>query len=387
MNSLFLKRTFWGSLLIMVGILWLTENIFNLDIPVFRILISLTLIIIGFALIKGWRFTRMEGSQTLFGASTQLKFGNTMVDLIAASSKGKRDEINITGKAQVQEFELSADNYEVNKHYFVNLYHHDHYDQSMATLPIVNTTVNITRMEVWLTNRTNNTDNTRNIIAFTDLGEAIPENIQGNPGSLASSELPDNDANGLYAWASGQPLVRGFVNAVSVLSSQGTSPGPFQQAFDYEKVQNARKLGEQEFSYNAQLGFISLNQPLNTDEVLAVAYEYTYRGETYQVGEFSTDGIAGQEALILKLLKPTIINPQNKLWALMMKNVYAIGAYQVDKQGFRLNLLYNNPETPPGEHKLAYEFDTMVFQEDTYYVRLIIDGQIKINFKMNPRRS
>lgn len=287
----------------------------------------------------------IQGSQTLFGASTQLKFGNTMVDLIAASSKGKRDEINITGKAQVQEFELSADNYEVNKHYFVNLYHHDHYDQSMATLPIVNTTVNITRMEVWLTNRTNNTDNTRNIIAFTDLGEAIPENIQGNPGSLASSELPDNDANGLYAWASGQPLVRGFVNAVSVLSSQGTSPGPFQQAFDYEKVQNARKLGEQEFSYNAQLGFISLNQPLNTDEVLAVAYEYTYRGETYQVGEFSTDGIAGQEALILKLLKPTIINPQNKLWALMMKNVYSIGAYQVDQQGFRLDLLYNNPAT------------------------------------------
>ena len=28
-----------------------------------------------------------------------------------------------------------------------------------------------------------------------------------------------------------------------------------------------------------------------------------------------------------------------------MKNVYSIGAYQVDQQGFRLDLLYNNPET------------------------------------------
>ena len=287
----------------------------------------------------------IQGSQTLFGATTQLKFGNTTVDLIAASSKGKRDEINIAGKAQIQEFELSADNYEVNRHYFVNLYHHDNYDQSMSTLPIVNTTVNITRMEVWLTNRTNNTENTRNIVAFTDLGEALPQNIQGNPGSLSSSELPDNDANGLYSWASGQPLIRGFVNAVGVLSSQGTSPGPFQQAFDYEKVENARKLAEQEYSYNAQLGFISLNQPLNNDEVLAVAYEYTYRGETYQVGEFSTDGIDGQNALILKLIKPTIINPQNKVWDLMMKNVYSIGAYQLDQTGFRLDLLYNNPAT------------------------------------------
>lgn len=287
----------------------------------------------------------IQGSQTLFGVSTQLKFGRTTVDLIGASSKGKKQEINISGKAQIQEFELGADNYEANRHYFLNLYHRDHYDEGMATLPIVNSTVNITRMEVWLTNRTNNTENTRNIIAFSDLGEGKSENCQGNPGSFSGDELPDNSANGLYSWASGQPLVRSFVNAVSALSAQGTAPGPFEQAIEYEKVENARKLTEQEFSYNAQLGFISLNLPLNNDEVLAVAYEYTYRGQTYQVGEFSTDGVAGQEALILKLLKSTITDPGNKIWDLMMKNVYSIGAYQVDQNGFRMDLLYNNPAT------------------------------------------
>ncbi len=287
----------------------------------------------------------IQGSQTLFGAKTQMKFGRSTVDLIAASSKGKRQEINITGKAQVQKFELSADNYEANRHYFLNLYHHDHYDEAMSTVPIVNSTTYITRMEVWVTNRTNNTENTRNILAFADLGEAKPENWQGNPGSAAAVDLPDNDANGLYSWAAGQPLVRSFVNSVSALSSQVVSPGPFQQAIEYEKVENARKLTEQEFSYNALLGYISLNLPLNNDEVLAVAYEYTYRGDTYQVGEFSTDGSSGQEALLLKLLKPTITNPNNKVWDLMMKNVYSIGAYQVDQQGFRIDLLYNNPET------------------------------------------
>ena len=288
----------------------------------------------------------IQGSQTLFGASTQLKFGKTTVDLIAASSKGKRQEINITGKAQVQEFELSADNYEANRHYFLNLYHKDHYDEGMSTLPIVNSTININRMEVWLTNRTNNTENTRNIIAFTDLGESKAENCEGDPGTYSGSDLPSNNANGIYKWASvDEPNIRTFVNSVAALSSQGTQPGPFEQAINYEKVENARKLTEQEFTYNAQLGFISLNLPLNNDEVLAVAYEYTYRGDTYQVGEFSTDGIDGQDALLLKLIKPTITNPKNKLWDLMMKNVYSIGAYQVDQVGFRLDLLYNNPAT------------------------------------------
>ena len=40
-----------------------------------------------------------------------------------------------------------------------------------------------------------------------------------------------------------------------------------------------------------------------------------------------------------------IVYPKNKLWDLMMKNVYSIGAYQVGQQGFRMNFLYNNPAT------------------------------------------
>lgn len=288
--------------------------------------------------------TLIQGSQTLFGAKTQLKFGRATVDLIAASSKGKRTEINVSGKAQTQKFELTADNYEANKHYFLNLYHQQHYDTAMSTLPVVNSTAFITRIEVWVTNRSNITENTRNIIAFADLGESKQTNWQGNPGNASPNEMPDNQSNGLYDWAANQPLIRGFSNAVSTLSAQVNSPGPFQQAIEYEKVENARRLTESDFSYNSLLGYISLNQALNNDEVLGVAYEYTYRGQTYQVGEFSTDGSDGQDALILKLLKPTITNPNNKVWDLMMKNVYSIGAYNVDQAGFKINILYNNPD-------------------------------------------
>ena len=289
--------------------------------------------------------TLIQGSQTLFGAKTQLKFGRATIDLIAASSKGKRTEINVSGKAQTQEINVTADNYDANKHYFLNLYHQQNYDFAMSTLPVVSSTTFITRIEVWITNRTSVTENTRNIIAFTDLGESKPENCQGNPINFSLDIQPDNTSNSLYNWAVTQPSIRDFSNSVQVLSNQVSTPGPFKPAIHYEKLENAKKLSETEFTYNALLGYISLNTNLNNDEVLAVAYEYTYRGETFQVGEFSTDGSNGQEALILKLLKPTITNPNNKIWDLMMKNVYSIQSAQVDQTGFRLDILYNNPET------------------------------------------
>lgn len=81
-------------------------------------------------------------------------------------------------------------------------------------------------------------------------------------------------------------------------------PG-FQIGRDFEKIENARKLNEREFTYNKQLHYISLNTALNTDEVLAVAYEYTLGGQLYKVGEFSTDGITAPQTLFLKMLKGT----------------------------------------------------------------------------------
>ncbi len=331
----------------------------------------------------------IPSSQTLFGASTQLRFGKTYVDLIAASQRGQRKEITIEGEAQQQRFDLTADNYEANRHYFINHYHRDHYNEAMETLPIANTTINITRIEVWVTNRNATTENTRNILAFADLGEARQENCEGDPGNYWVDELPDNDANGLYAWASTNPMIRGFVNSVSALSSQVVQPGPFQQAIHYEKVENARKLTEQEFTYNAQLGFVSLNLPLNNDEVLGVAYEYTYRGDTYQVGELSTDGSTGQEALILKMLRPTLLNPNTNTWDLMMKNVYSIGAYQLDQDGFRMDVMYNNPATSvvgpflPSEN-FSYNPLSSVVLDEQQLVTLINMDKINYNYQQFP---
>ena len=52
-----------------------------------------------------------------------------------------------------------------------------------------------------------------------------------------------------------------------------------------KKLERARKLTESEYTLHPQLGYISLNQALNNDEVLAVAFQYTVGNNTFQVGE------------------------------------------------------------------------------------------------------
>jgi len=319
--------------------------------------------------------TLIQGSQTLFGAKTRLQFGKLTVDAIASQSRGQRQVINVEGGAQTTQFEVGADMYEQNKHYFLGHYFHDNYDNAMASLPIVNSAINITRIEVWVTNRQNITENTRNFVAFADLGEALPQHFQGGSvSSDLSNPLPRNDANNLYDWALSNTAVRSFFNATTALSTQTTSPGPFNQAFEYEKVENARKLTEQEYSYNPLLGYISLNMPLNTDEVLGVAFEYTVNGRTYQVGEFSYDGVNGTDALFLKMLRSTILSPQMQIWDLMMKNVYSVGGFQLSQETFRMDLWYNNPET-----SLPVNFMPYPVVEEVLLVELLEMDQLNIN--------
>jgi cell surface protein SprA len=143
-----------------------------------------------------------------------------------------------------------------------------------------------------------------------------------------------------------------FTTAYSIIRSvdQVTNAfGPlypgFQIGRDFEKIENARKLDEREYYFNKQLGFISLNTALNADEVLAVAYEYTIAGQVFKVGEFSTDGIAAPQTLILKLLKGTNLSPKLPTWKLMMKNVYSLGSGKLDKKDFVLNVLYQDDKT------------------------------------------
>ena len=286
--------------------------------------------------------TLISGSQSLFGIKSELKFGKLTATTVLSQQKGQKKEIEVSGGAQLNEFEINADNYEENRHFFLSFYYRDTYDQSMRTLPLITSGVQIQRIEVWVTNRNNSVQNTRNILCFTDLGEPNVNNLENQLWNSGPFTVPDNAHNALYNNITSNSNVRNYVNASNELSGPSYN---MEQGIEFEKVENARMLSPNEFTYNSVLGFISLNQSLNNDQVLGVSYQYTYAGKTYQVGELSTDGVAGQNALFLKLLKSTVRNPKKKLWDLMMKNVYSLGAYQVDPNNFRLDIWYNNPLT------------------------------------------
>ena len=285
----------------------------------------------------------ISGSQSLFGVKTELKFGRLSVTSVYSQQKSERREVSTQGGAQEVEFEVKADEYEAYKHYFLAHFFRDIYEKALATPPIINSSVNITRAEVWITNTNFSTDQNRNIIAFQDLGEsrrAYNVDFTGaNPNQNQSSPAA-NGTNQLYKQIYRDEEVRGFTRS----SQQLETIYELESRFDYQKVELARRLQEgRDYNLNAQLGYISLVQELQPNQVLAVAFEYTYNGVTYKVGEFSNE-TNGDEAIILKMLKSTELNTRFPMWDLMMKNVYSIGAYQLSQTGFELGVWYLDRE-------------------------------------------
>jgi cell surface protein SprA len=295
----------------------------------------------------------ITGSQTLFGIKTELRFGRLSITSILSQEKGEKKEINVQGGAQIQEFEKEASDYEENKHYFLSQYFRDQYESSLATPPVITSRASITKIEVWVSNINNSVENTKNIIGFMDLGEGTTTNIYNNAlisdaNLMPTANFPNNTANTLYPDITGNPYnplydtsaIRGFVGASQALENIG-----YKNGIDFEKYENARLLNSSEYILNAQLGYISLNSTLNPDNILAVAFQYTLDGNVYQVGEFSTDGVSGQDALFVKLLKGTTISTKLPTWDLMMKNVYSLGAFNISSTDFYLDVFYLNPAT------------------------------------------
>jgi cell surface protein SprA len=292
--------------------------------------------------------TLITGSYSLFGLKTEMQFGKLTMTTVFSQQKGESSVVEVKGGSQLTDYEITADDYEANRHFFLSQQFRDNFDDALANLPVVSTGLNIEKIEVWVTNETSRFEDVsnRNIVAFLDLAEnqtniynSIPA-FQSTPGAPVN---PDNSSNGLYGQLN--TTYSGVRNIDQVADAFAPLYPGFQIGRDYEKIENARKLTEREYTVNEQLGYISLNVALNNDEVLAVAYEYTYNGEVFKVGEFSTDGVTAPDALILKLIKGTTLSPQIPTWGLMMKNIYNIGSGRIEAKNFEVNILYEDDRT------------------------------------------
>lgn len=289
--------------------------------------------------------TLITGSQSLFGFRTDLKFGRLGVSTIFSQRKGQSQTIEVKGGAHAKRFEVRADQYEANKHFFLSQFFYHRYDAALSHLPLINSGFEVTKIEVWITNKQSRFEDSRDLVAFVDLAE-IDRDIYARSvvSPVGGATSPSNEANTLYGDMSRGPYagIRQIANVTPLLAPLAARN--FRNGRDYEKLENARRLKPSEFTLNSKLGYISLNLSLNADEILAVAYEYTFGGRTYKVGELSTDGIDSPQALIVKLLKGTELSPAMPTWRLMMKNVYALGAFQISQQDFNLDVLYQDDE-------------------------------------------
>lgn len=274
----------------------------------------------------------IRGAQSLFGLRTDMQFGKLSLQTMIAQKKSSAQTVQSKGGVQLTDFEFSADAYDENRHFFLGHFFRDHYDEWMGQLPNILSGITINRAEVWITNKTGTTTNTRSLIALTDLGEGKRFN-RGLWGASAG-EVTSNVANSVYSIVQTQlGEARDITQASATLDGMGLVGGE-----DYEKLENARLLSPSEYRLNPALGYLSLRSSLQTDQVLAVAFEYTYRGQTFQVGEFSTDRKDNTQALLVKTLKNTANTPTMGNWPLMMRNVYSLGATSVQKDRFRLDI-------------------------------------------------
>ena len=278
----------------------------------------------------------VQGASSLFGIRTDMQFGKLKLQTVLSQKKSSNKSVSSKGGKQLTPFEISAADYEENRHFFLAHTFRSRYDDAMKTLPNLTTGITINRVEIWVTNKTGVSSNTRNIVALSDLGENAKVSRTDLWG-IGSGNVPSNNANSEYSTiAQGHPQARNIDQTSTVLDGLGLVGGT-----DYEKLSSARLLNSSEYTVNQALGYVSLRTGLQTDQVLAIAYEYTSGGVTYQVGEFSSDRTDVSEALFVKSLKNTSNNPKQANWDLMMKNVYYL-ASTVERDKFRLDVKFQS---------------------------------------------
>lgn len=276
----------------------------------------------------------VKGASSLFGLRTDMQFGKLKLQTVISQKKSSSKSVSSKGGVQLTPFEINAADYEENRHFFLSEYFRDHFDAAMRTLPNLTTGVTINRIEVWVTNKSGQTQNTRNIVAFTDLAENI--SVSNKMWQTTGYPVPANNANTEY-----QTLNSLYGDARNIDLVSSTLDDVLEGGGDYEKLENAKLLSSSEYTLNSALGYISLKTALQTDQVLAVAYEYTFGGQTFQVGEFASDIQDVKQTLFVKSLKNTSNNPHQGNWKLMMKNVYYL-ASSVQKEKFRLDVKFQS---------------------------------------------
>jgi cell surface protein SprA len=310
------------------------------------------------------RGSLIQGAQSLFGIRLDTKWGPLKLSTIVSQQKSDQKNLQVQGGAEFRDYEVFADQYDENRHFFLSHYNRETFEEALEELPIIRNVFQIEKIQVFLTNDRNvDPTKTATIIAMADLGEPTRiVNPDVKPAAVIDLDyknrpLPYNRANDLYGSLLGDTLVRQTENAVFRLQ---VAPYNLQLGRDFEKTRAQILIEGQEYTVNKELGYVSLNINVQPDQVVGVSYQYSYNGKVYQVGEFANDvsptsertpgqqvpgdtvGVS-QTVVFTKMLKSATQRIDLPMWDLMMKNIYNIGAYNVNREDFQLDVYYEEP--------------------------------------------
>ncbi len=316
------------------------------------------------------RSNLIQGSQNLLGIKTDWQFGYLRLTGLVAQQRSKQEKIQIKGGGVVQNFSIRPDQYDENRHFFLSHYNREAYEDALSNLPEINSPFKIKNIEVWVTEDQPNSRETqfRDIVALTDLGATKLEHMDmgpdgerflkgGRPVRAGKGDrlLPTNDANTLMKELQANEELRELNKVVRFLSDPAGLN--LKQGRDFEKVR-AKRLSPSEYSYNAELGFISLRVRPRPNQVVAVAYQYLFNGRekdpktgiVYKVGELSSEVLSDSVAfkvVFVKMLKSSTQVTNLPSFDLMMKNVYPTGGFNLNPEDFQFDIFFEDNDLKP----------------------------------------
>ncbi len=246
----------------------------------------------------------------LFGLKSQLQVGNLYMTAIASLEKGQQQELSLSGSAQESKTTVKDYDFIKYRYFFADRYYHDHFEDGLKDDPTTfsyQAGTEILKLEVW--ESVNQSDNqARRGIAVVDPTQYLDANL----------DYKDVDIDTVTAREG--KVETGYFK-------------PLEEGKDY--------------SFDKYRGFFVLNQPVDNNTVLAIAYanaEAVSNPALPSIGTLQESLADTSQPVVLKLIKPRAMQPNEvykDTWSLMMRNVYSLGGTNIQKDGFDVRLENN----------------------------------------------
>lgn len=260
----------------------------------------------------------VSGGKSLFGIKAVTELGPLRVTSVVSQQKGKNEKQTITGGSKEQQISLNPADYEDGRHFFLDFYNRDTFEQALADPQNILQPYDVTELYVYIRKAQQVTLGERTVqaIALLDLGVNENGGLPGNGVDQFSDTLLD----------SLRPVESSATNEDFGVNSQ-------------EYVDATFELLEEgvDYTFNRALGYISMRSYINSGDAIAVSYVYNNpaTGQAVQVGELtSTDG----NRQYIKLLRPGGMTTQDRAWPLTMRNIYFLGVQGITPDGFELEI-------------------------------------------------